>query len=163
MAYQTTGDTEQKVMSLRSLCDQQTMVNANSANIPACQILTHLILSPEPSSVNSNRVASAIDLVLKIHKRKMTVIWVTWISLNRAYLIVSQLQAQFQKNSIPLHPSAAPESCPTDFGPQKLWDLGIEQPLGLEGSRPSQTRSCAGLEPRFWSRRAYTRLRRVDR
>ena len=71
----------------------------------------------------------------------------------KLHLICSQC-AQFQKNSILLRPTAAPKSFPRDFRPQKLRDLRIRQPQGLEGSRPSQTRSCGGLEPRFWSRRA---------
>ena len=57
--------------------------------------------------------------------------------------------AHFQKNFILALPNATPESCPRDFGSQKLRDLGIEQPLGrLEGSRPSETQCCARLEPR---------------
>ena len=62
------------------------------------------------------------------------------------HLIFSELRPQFQNNSILTLP---PESCPRDFGSQKLRDLGIEQPLGrLEGSRPSETQCCARLEPR---------------
>ena len=42
------------------------------------------------------------------------------------HLICSELRPQFQKNSILALPTAAPESCPRDFGSQNLRDLGME-------------------------------------